>query len=191
MMQTIPKWLSLIALWILWTSFTIPVNQSICERIDKNGKLQIKNTDLNNLGAICSCENIRSLSFKKCNFVALPECVSTTKECECTANGGVESISFSKANIQRLPEGLENFNNLQNLDLSFTDIVFLPEDLYQFYELKTLNLRGTGIVSLPDGLENLEMIDMRMIDLSRDDQEAIYAQYPEVKIYFSSPCQCK
>ena len=182
-MQTIPRWLSLVTLWILWTSFTIPANQSICDRIDKNGKIQIVDADLNNLNSICSCENIKSLSFKNCSFVALPVCLS--------ANGAIESISFSKTNIQRLPEGLKDFANLQNLDLSFTNIVYLPEDFYQLYALKTLNLRGTAIASLPDGLENLEMIDMRMIDLSRDEQEAIKAQYPEVKIFFSSPCQCK
>lgn len=182
-MQIIPRWLSLIALWILWTSFAIPAKQSICDRVDKNGKLQIIDADLNNLGSICNCDNIRSLSFKKCSYVALPVCR--------LANDGIESISFSKTNIQRLPDGLQNFVNLQDLDLSFTNIVFLPDDFYQFYALKTLNLRGTAIVSLPDGLENLEMIDMRMIDLSRDEQDAIYAQYPEVKIFFSSPCQCK
>jgi len=142
----------------------------------------MKNIDIENVNDLCDCENIKSLSFKKCDYVVLPVCLS--------ANAFIESISFSKTNIQRLPTGLENFESLQHLDLSFTDIVFLPDEISELYALKTLNLRGTGIVGLPDGLENLEMIDMRMIDLNRDAQEAIKAQYPEIKIFFSSPCNC-
>lgn len=182
MMQTMPKWLSLITLWILWISFALPANQRVCDLIDKNGVLHMKNVDINSVNAICDCESVKSLSFKKGNYVALPDCAS--------ANVVIESISFSKTKIQRLPTGLENFENLRHLDLSFTEIVFLPDEIANLYALRTLNLRGTKIVSLPDGLENLEMIDMRMIDLNREAQEAIRAQYPEVKIYFSSPCKC-
>jgi hypothetical protein len=31
---------------------------------------------------------------------------------------------------------------------------------------------------------------MRFIDLTKEEQEAIRARYPEAKIYFSSPCEC-
>lgn len=190
-MQIIRNRLSLIVLWISWISFIIPSESAICDRVDNNGELRLKDADLKTAGLLCECENIRSLSFKKCSFIVLPVCLSADKDCECAVNSGIESLSFTKTNIQRLPEGLEKFENLRHLDLSFTDIVFLPDEIAGFYALKTLNLRGTGVVSLPDGLEHLEMIDMRMIDLNRDEQEAIYAQYPDVKIFFSSPCQCK
>ncbi len=182
-MQMIPRWLWPIALSILWTNFAIPPAANLCERVNVKGEIQFKNSDLKHVEEICDCENLKSLSFKKCEFVELPVCLSLTSQ--------LKTISFTKTNIQRLPNEIFEFQELQNLDLSFTNIVFLPENLYELSALKTLNLRGTEIASLPEGLEFLESIDMRMIDLNRSDQETIFAQYPEVKIFFSSPCQCK
>ncbi len=181
MMQMIRPLPWLITLWILWTSLALPLSQPLCERIDKKGVLQLRDGD--DLTDLCSCYELRELSYKKVNAVSLPSCLPAMES--------LRSVSFSKTNIQRLPNGLENFLMLEELDLSFTKLVYLPESIRNLYALKSLNLRGTEIVSLPDGLEHLETIDMRMIDLNRSDQENIRAQYPMVEIYFSSPCKCK
>lgn len=181
MMQMIRPLPWLITLWILWTSLALPINQSLCDRIDKKGKLQVRDED--DLSELCGCNELRELSYKKVKALNWPSCLPAMEN--------LRTLSFSKTNIQRLPEGLDQFVMIQELDLSFTKLVYLPESIQNLYALKSLNLRGTEIVSLPDGLEHLETIDMRMIDLNRSDQENIRAQYPMVEIYFSSPCQCK
>lgn len=139
--------------------------------------------DISALSNLCDCSEMQALSFKNFRHMSLPACLA--------ANDHLTAISFSKNPIQRLPEGIERLKQLQKLDISFTEIVYLPEHISELSSLKTLNLRGTQIVSLPDGLEHLEKIDMRMIDINRADQTAIREQYPSVKIYFSSPCQCE
>ena len=81
-------------------------------------------------------------------------------------------------------------NNLENLAIKFVEIENLPDQIQNLDQLKKLDISGTNISYLPDGLSNLEVIDMRMIKLNREEQNSIREQYPDLKILFSSPCQC-
>lgn len=143
----------------------------------------MKAEDVSLLKDLCDCKDLKKITLKNVRQLSIPLCLS--------ANENLTEVSFSKNPIQRLPEGLEGLKHLEDLDISFTNIVYLPEYISELTSLKTLNLRGTQIVSLPEGLDHLEMIDMRIIDINGSDQEAIREQYPTVKIYFSSPCQCE
>lgn len=181
-MQMIPSQLWQIALLILWINPAISSGVNPCQNISRKGSVVLKSESVTMLTSLCGCNDLKKISFKIVRQLSIPVCLS--------ANENLITISFSKNPIQRLPEGLEELKHLENLDISFTDVVYLPESIRALTSLKTLNLRGTQIVSLPEGLEHLEMIDMRMIDINRKDQDAIREQYPSVKIYFSSPCQC-
>ena len=182
-MQMIPRLLWQTALLILWINPTFSIGVNPCESISKKGTIRLKTEDVFILKDLCGCSDLKKISFTDIRQLSIPFCLS--------ANDYLTAISFSKNPIQRLPEGLEELKNLEILDISFTEIVFLPEYISELTSLRSLNLRGTQIVSLPEGLDHLEKIDMRMIDINRKDQEAMRAQYPSVKIYFSSPCQCE
>lgn len=79
---------------------------------------------------------------------------------------------------------------IEKLSLEHTHLSQLPKEIAQLSFLKELDLKGTSITSLPDGLGHLEKIDLRFIEISKAQQKVIRKQYPELKIYFSSPCNC-
>lgn len=112
----------------------------------------------------------------------LPDCFSQLDS--------LKSLSFTKSEMPRIPEVVFDVPNLRRLDLTFTPLYILSAEIAGMKALRTLNLSGTFIQTLPDGLDHLESIDMRNIELNRETQKAIRAQYPDIDIYFSSPCKC-
>lgn len=167
---------------ILTISISTAAQNSICNKITKKGKLVLSSVDVVQNDKWCECQGFTQLQFKNVHVKVLPVCLSANKE--------LISVSFSKTPLQRLPANFELLNQVQSIDVSFTKLVFLPEEIAALTNLKFLNLRGTDIVSLPEGLNHLEKIDMRMIELTKEEQDKIHNQYPGVKIYFSSPCKC-
>lgn len=192
MMLWIPKLCLLLAISIYWGNQSFPYlplslrsanGGSGCDRISDKGFIHVRTSDLSDIEEICTCAGLRQISFKKCEINALPDCISGIAK--------LESLDISKTHIERFPEEILSLKELKNLDLSFTPMCFLPPNLSKLMNLETLNLRGTEISVLPEGLDHLKKIDMRMIEMSRKEQEDLRAQYPKVKIYFSSPCNCK
>ncbi len=192
MMLWIPKMCLLLATSTFWVNQGVSFaplglrpakNDSICDRVSEKGFIRFHNSNLPDVKEICTCADVREISFKNCEINALPECVSQINN--------LESLDLSKTYIERFPEEILFLTNLKTLDLAFSPMYFLPPNLSKLKNLETLNLRGTFISILPEDLDHLKKIDMRMIEMSRKEQEDLRAQYPEVKIYFSSPCNCK
>lgn len=170
-------------IWTLNASLVVDViAENPCNRVSQEGSLKVKKSDLSNLSAICDCETIEHLDFKKTPVVRLPDCFGDLDK--------LKTATFRKSALNRLPEDLYGMASLEALDLSFTDFAILPRGILTIPNLKILNLRGTSITSLPDGLEHLQKIDMRLIDMNKNQQEAIRERYPKLNIYFSSPCSC-
>lgn len=170
-------------IWTLNVSLVIGViAENPCDRVSQEGSLKVKKSDITNLSAICDCEIIEHLDFKKTTVVRLPNCFGNLDK--------LKTATFRKSALNRLPEDLYGMASLEELDLSFTDFAILPQGILTIPNLKVLNLRGTTITSLPNGLEHLQKIDMRLIEMNKNQQEAIRDQYPKLNIYFSSPCSC-
>ena len=127
----------------------------------------------------CSFEN---LQLKKTAFIDLPPCMVKEE---------LISLKIEHTLLAVFPEGILMLKGLKELSLKHTGLSFLPGEISQLKSLKTLDLRGTNISSLPEGLEHLEKIDLRLTDINKADQEAIRSRYPQVKIFFSSPCNYK
>ncbi len=102
----------------------------------------------------------------------------------------VRELSIEKSRMTQFPQEILDMEGLETISFAFTPIANLPDDLWKLRNLKNINLRGTYVTSLPDGLEFVEVIDMRMIEFTKAEQDAIRAQYPESAIYFSAPCKC-
>lgn len=79
---------------------------------------------------------------------------------------------------------------LEHISIANTKINYLPDEIADLPNLQTLDLSGTGIEALPYGLDHLKTIDMRLIMLSKLEQDELRQRFPNVQIFFSSPCHC-
>ncbi|MCZ4408041.1 hypothetical protein O3Q51_04435 [Cryomorphaceae bacterium 1068] len=133
------------------------------------------------LDHFCDC-SFEKLQIKRASLVNLPACVRSMD---------LTSLKIENAPLVKLPDGILSLKRLEELSFKHTALPFLPEEINQLKSLRRLDLRGTEINSLPEGLDHLEKIDLRFTKINKSDQKAIRNQYPQVKIFFSSPCNCK
>jgi Leucine-rich repeat (LRR) protein len=173
-------------LWLIVTSTilltsTLPIDffQKPCSGI-KNGFLSVKGDEVIGLRDYCDC-SFESLAIKKAIFTDLPECF---------ADKTMNSLHIERLDLAVFPKGILKLKGLKELSFKHTGLSFLPNEISQLKSLRSLDLRGTNINALPEGLDHLKRIDFRMTELNRADQKAIRTQYPQLKIYFSSPCNC-
>lgn len=156
--------------------------QSICDE-NRHGQVIITPKVKLELGAICECEGISDLWVKKMLIVSLPECFLHLDS--------LKSLSFSKSEMSRIPDEVMKMDNLESLDLSYTSIYVLPQEIAGMSSLVSLDLKHTFVETLPEGLEHIQAIDMRYVDMNSQTQKALKAQYPNIEFFFSSPCKCK
>jgi Leucine-rich repeat (LRR) protein len=171
-------WLSVIStIFLTTTSFTsVPPCSDI-----KNGLLSLKGNEAAELEKYCEC-SFEDLRLKNAAFIDLPPCMVKEE---------LISLKIEHTPLAVFPKGVLLLKSLEELSLKHTGLSFLPGEISQLKSLKKLDLRGTNISFLPEGLEHLEKIDLRLTDINKADQEAIRSRYPQVKIFFSSPCNCK
>ena len=142
-----------------------------------SGKITIKKE---RVGSLCPCVFER-LKVKNIDNFEWPECLQAKPLVE---------ISIVKTPMDHLPEGITTIKSLKKLSLKFTGISALPDDIANLQSLEELDLRGTEVKTLPSGLGHLKKIDLRMVDLNKNQQASLREQYPRTKIFFSSPCNC-
>lgn len=154
----------------------------ICDWADDDGVLKLKPKHTHRLEEVCACENIRVLILKKTPLIKLPECLANMTN--------LRSLDLTKGAPQRFPEVISRMYTLEHLSLAHTKIEYLPDEVADLINLKSLDLRGTGVEVLPAGLDFVETVDMRLIMLSKGDQDELRAMFPHTEIYLSSPCHC-
>lgn len=159
------------------STLSINAQEPSCPFKVKDGKLIVKQRKVNGL---CVCE-FQRLKVKNLSSFRFPHCLEYKTLTE---------LSIVKTPLKDFPVGIASIQSLKKLSLRFTDIATLPEDIADLQNLEELDLRGTRVKSLPTGLNHLKKIDLRMVDLNKSQQESLRQQYPEVKIFFSSPCNC-
>ncbi|MEM9053485.1 MAG: hypothetical protein AAGC47_15630 [Bacteroidota bacterium] len=159
--------------------FLPEISTEPCDEIRKNSLKLSSAEAANSLEKYCGC-TVNSLEFKKVLFSEIPNCLQES----------ITKLKVEQVELSTFPDEILELKNLEELSLRHTNISFLPGALAELSVMKVLDLRGTSIVSLPDGLDHLERIDLRLTDINREDQNQIRSKYPEVKIFFSSPCNC-
>lgn len=178
-----PFWLTLLFLSTSLLSQGQEQKTSLCTLVNAKGEIRLRSSDIASIADLCNCSDIKDIWFKKMQVLNLPECLSSLDS--------LSSLSFSKSEMPHIPSVVFAIPNLHTLDLSYTPIYILPIEMAEMDSLRVLNLSGTFIEELPTGLDHLELLDMRNIDMNRETQKTIRAQYPNIDIYFSSPCNCK
>jgi Leucine-rich repeat (LRR) protein len=167
---------------VIWTITTGVDARSVsdpCKSISK-GKLILKKKHAVPLLDYCECE-FHELVVKNIKFSSLPKCLF---------KGGLKKLSLENTGLVKFPGELLKLLHLESLSLKSNSISTIPSELSRLTELKRLDLRQSSITSLPQSLGHVERIDLRNMDFSRGEQNAIREQYPNVKIFFSSPCNC-
>lgn len=152
-----------------------------CGTVDEKGLLVLKKATYSDVEALCKCD-ITALHLLKYRANNLPPCIGTMKQ--------LRQLKIENSAIQSFPVALLQMEGLESLSIAFSSVAVLPDDMWRMEGLRELNLRGTAISVLPEGLDFLEMIDMRMIALSKVEQNQLREQYPQAAIYFSAPCKC-
>lgn len=106
----------------------------------------------------------------------------------------LQTLDLRGNRISRLSDSIALLPHLRRLELSRNPLMELPTAVAQLSELKELVLWSTYVTALPpecvqmDG--RLELLDLRGCPLLLDDQEAIRAQLPSVKILWDYACNC-
>ena len=129
----------------------------------------------------------------------------------------LQELDISKNKIKELPSYIENLPNLQYLDASSNYLSTLPSEIGKCTNLKRLILNRNYIENLPPSMgylvnlsyldlwsnsiiefpesmsllaETLRELDLRVINMNEERQEAIKALLPNTKIHFSRTCNC-
>ncbi len=129
----------------------------------------------------------------------------------------LEYLILRKNKLTEIPSDISKLTKLKHIDMSKNKVEILPAALCKCLELKTiilnqniineispeignltnlslLDLWGNEIDVLPEEIaklqENLKTLDMRVIYMSFEKQEAIIDLLPETDIYFSNGCSC-
>lgn len=107
----------------------------------------------------------------------------------------LEVLNLGRNNIDSLPLEVAQLSHLAELDVSRNPLVALPDEMGYMLSLRRLIVWSTALYAVPESFADLdsrlELLDMRSCQLSRDDQHAIRAILPSVKIWWDQACNCK
>lgn len=92
-----------------------------------------------------------------------------------------------------MPAVVCQWPHLKRLDLHQNEIIGLLPCMGELKELISLDLWSNDLDAFPDeltGMEALRFMDLRVIQFDQKEMEKISALFPQVKIFFSQPCNC-
>lgn len=129
----------------------------------------------------------------------------------------IQELNLSRNKLTEIPAGIENFPNLQYLDVSVNELNSLPPEIGQCHYLKKMVLNRNNIMEIPSTIgtltqleyldlwsnsiiefpesignlsETLKEVDLRVIYMNDERQEAIKSLLPKTTIHFSRSCNC-
>lgn len=107
----------------------------------------------------------------------------------------LQRINLSKNELTSIPTEIASLKNVEVLILNRNNIQTLPLAMGKMYSLKVLDIWGTEIDELPyeiSGLKHtLQKLDMRVIYMTRAQQNEILKWFPLTEVLFSRACNCQ
>lgn len=107
----------------------------------------------------------------------------------------LQELNMGRNEIKAIPVELTTLQHLKVLSLNRNQIDVLPPEMGNMYSLQVLDLWGTKVVKFPVEMGRLrhtiKTIDMRVISMCREQQDAIAQMFPGVEMLMSSPCVCE
>lgn len=136
---------------------------------------------------IFSFENLEELDLSKNRIEWIPTGVVKLSH--------LRILNMSRNILTRIPAEVGQLVNLEKLILNQNEIVGLCPEISNLKKLKLLDLWGNLLDELPESISqlksSLEVLDMRVIYMSAEKQQAIIELLPYTQIYFSYSCNCK
>lgn len=133
------------------------------EKVPLLDTLIINNSNLHSINKeVFMLPNLNRIDLKNNQILFLPvfydDDIPITKE-----------LILRRNRLLEYPKQLNQFKNLEFLDLSFNFIEKFGENFVEGLSLENLNLEGNAIKELPEGMENL--IDLQYLNLSYNEME--------------------
>ncbi|PKP03050.1 MAG: hypothetical protein CVU11_09750 [Bacteroidetes bacterium HGW-Bacteroidetes-6] len=136
---------------------------------------------------VFECKNLVYLDLKRNKIEEIPSRIGELQK--------LRVLNLSKNKIVKLPAEIGLCTQLRSLILNQNAISEICPEIGQLVNLAVLDLWGNEVDRLPTEItrisENLKFLDMRVIYMTHDAQEAIELLLPETTIYFSNGCNCK
>lgn len=127
------------------------------------------------------------LNLSKNKLGQLPDWV-----CDCK---NLKVLDVSSNRLSRLPDCLSGLHSLRYLSVNRNPLPFLPNAMAYLDSLETLDLWQTWIDAFDPGFsrwrDNLKVLDLRDIRMTREQQQEIRALFVETEILFAAPCNCR
>lgn len=154
---------------------------------DKVYKLNLRKQKLKEIPKdIFKFKNLQELNVSKNKLESLPENLDSLKY--------LEVINASDNNIDTIYPSIGNFPKLKKLILNQNIIAHLPSTIGNLTEMYFLDMWGNEITEFPKEIAQLQttlkVLDLRVINIHDDKQEAISKLLPNTKIFFSLSCNC-
>jgi Leucine-rich repeat (LRR) protein len=160
----------------------LSIGEPTCPLPVRKGKLKLVQPADEELSEICNCPQIRKLVLRK------PE---PSAALDCLGDLNLESLEISDLPLSELPSEIRQLRSLEELRIRNSELRELPFWMADLQNLKILDLRGSNITSLPEGLGHLKKIDLRGVEMNREQVKALREQYPKLAIFASPPCKCQ
>ena len=105
----------------------------------------------------------------------------------------MEVIYLSKNYFSTFPIALTLLPQLKKLYIDQNEITAIPHDINKLQELELLDMWSNDLYIVPESiseLKKLKVFDLRVIQMSNDEQERINKLLPNTKVHFSNTCNC-
>lgn len=150
-------------------------------------KLSLKKQKLTELPTeIYQFKNLQVLDFQKNKLKIFPKKITDFKY--------LQELILTGNKIDIIPKELGKLIHLKRFVAGSNLIVSIPAEIENLKELTFLDLWGNNIGSLPYEIQelkdNLKEIDMRVIQMNKDEHQKIKELLPNTKIRFSESCGC-
>lgn len=158
--------------------------------------------------AIKNPKAVYHLELRREKFIEIPEVIFTFTN--------LKTLDLSKNKISAVPLGITNLKKLEELKLNKNKFRVFPLVICQLSSLKKLGLNQNSLVELPPQIKNLtELVyldlysneldvfpeelselkklkefDLRVIQLSENQQKRLHHLLPQTEIHLSNSCNC-
>lgn len=105
----------------------------------------------------------------------------------------LQEFRASRNKLTEMPKSFCRLTHLKRLDLSRNALSVLPKCVGAFKELVSLDLWDNDLADFPEEMAEmraLRFLDLRAIQFDEPEMEHLQELMPQVKIFFSQPCNC-
>lgn len=129
--------------------------------------------------------NLRELYLSKNRITKIPAEIGTLTK--------LEIVDFSRNKLESFPDEITKCTKLKKLIANNNIINELPAKMNMFQQLEYLDLWSNDLGAFPESIrfcKKIKEVDMRVIELTKLEQETMQKLLPNATIYFSPHCNC-